>query len=188
MDQRPKKRARRAPTFSKEQRDGLIVTALTRIYQTADADMLARILSLKFRSSQTLKSVIEIALFIHGVQQKRVDAKGTWKITAPGSPKAGWVVTNKHLGQVFDSSAGWVGNCLKAARLLKNENVRRHHAQISAAYHEVLDDNEQEVDEADGGDGEKWGALSLRNELSQVAKDHGVEQDDEDEGMEGDGE
>lgn len=134
-------------------------------------------MSAKFRSSQSLTSIIEFVLYLDNLREKNSGNDGKWRCNVPQAPRGGWVVDNEHLAKVFGASSGWIGDCLKAAALIKQERVRRHSPEISSAYHEVLGDDEQDPERADqAGSGKvKWGAHSLRTELEKVAKEAGLD-------------
>lgn len=131
----------------------------------------------KFRSSQSLNSIIEFVLYLDELRDKHSGPDGKWRCTVPQSPKGGWVVDKGHLAKVFGASSGWIGQCLKAATLIKDERVRRLHPVISRAYHEVMDDDEQDTEPVEQGGSMrvKWGALSLMSELARVAVEGGIE-------------
>lgn len=173
------------PKISRAERNGIIVKSVTQTCKTADHALFDRVMSAKFRSPQSLTSIIEFVLYLDNLRDKNSGPDGRWRCNAPQAPKGGWVVDNEHLAKVFEASAGWIRDCLRAAALIKDERVRRHHAVISNAYHEVLGDEEQDTDMVGpGAKGVKvkWGAHSLKEELSKVANELGIEADKDSEG------
>lgn len=144
----------------------------------------------KYRSSQSLNSIIEFVIYLDELRDKNSGPDGKWRCKVPQSPKGGWVVDKGHLAKVFGASSGWIGHCLKGATLVKDERVRRLHPVISRAYHEVMDDEEQDTEPVEQGAGTraKWGALSLMSELARVAVEAGIEIAKEGDGNSSDGE